>query len=117
MEAVMNIYRFTNSKGLMNHGVVLENLGDGANVLMDEFRTAPDRMLPPRYAYVSFADNKYVLAETKNEVLPLDHPVAWVEPEIPAIIKIMQAGKFPEWWKENQGRIIKKFIGGYKQQQ
>lgn len=109
-----NIYRFTNSKELTNHGVVINLLDHGANVLMDEFDTSEKNTLPARYCYVSFEKNPFVMAETKNDLLHINHPIAWHEQEISNIVKLMQSGKFEDWWIENQERVVKKFIGGYK---
>lgn len=111
-----NIYRFTNVHGASNHGVVIDLLDHGANVLMDEFATSEKNTLPARYCYISFEKNPYVVVETKNDLLPINHPVHWHEPEIANIVKLMQAGKFEDWWEENQERVVKKFIGGYRKE-
>lgn len=108
----MELYRFTNVHGRQNHGVILDRVSDGANVLMDAFVISDRVTLPARYCFVSFAPNPYLSVETQSDVLPLSTPVVWSEPEIGRIVALMQKGEFPDWWATNQGRIIREYIRG-----
>lgn len=111
----MQLYRFTNIHGRTRHGVCLEMVGEGANILADTWKPNDKVIVPANYAYVSFAPNPFVMAtNTKTELLPLDTPVTWQTPEIAQIVAMMQAGTFGEWWQQNQAQIVRKFINGYK---
>lgn len=108
------IYRFTNIHGRMRHGVCLEMVANGANILADTWHPNDRVTAPANYAYVSFEPNPFVAGKTKTELLPLDTPVQWRTPEIAQIVALMQAGQFDEWWQANRVAIVKKFISGYR---
>lgn len=108
------IYRFTNIHDATRHGVCLEMVADGANILADTWKPNDKVTVPANYAYVSFAPNPFVVAKTTTDLLPLDTPVTWQTPEIAQIVTMMQAGTFGHWWQVNRAQIVRKFINGYK---
>lgn len=112
----MQLYRFTNIHGRQRHGVCLEMVANGANILADTWQPNEKVTVPANYAYVSFAPNPYVMdnGRTKTELLPLDTLVTWQTPEIAQIVAMMQSGTFDAWWPQHRAEIVKKFIGGYK---
>ena len=110
----MQLYRFTNIHGRQRHGVCLEMVANGANILGDTWQPNDKVTVPANYAYVSFAPNPFVVARTQTDLLPLDTPVTWQTPEIAQIVAMMRAGTFADGWQANRAEIVRKFINGYK---
>lgn len=101
------IYKFTNSKGAVNHGLIIERVATGYYILFDSFDIAPGVQLPVRYSFVTGAPNGYVLPnDSRREVLPLDTPVRWQDHRMAEAHRRMQAGTFGDWWQQNRIDII-----------
>lgn len=105
------IYRFTNSRGRHHYGVAVEQVGNGAYVLGDEWSPKDGVTVPASFGYISFEPNPFVVAEVKHELLPLDTKVSWRLAEIAAIVRMMQIGTFAQWWAEHRPEIVQKFCG------
>lgn len=99
------LYRFTSAKGRINHGIIVDHIGNGANVIFDTFAVTERVTLPTRYAYVSFEPNPYVnRTAAKSEVLPLANGIDWQDPWMATVAEMAALGTFEQWWAENGGR-------------
>lgn len=106
------LYRFTSAKGRINHGIIVERIGNGANVIFDMFAVNDRVTLPTRYAYVSFEPNPYVnRTAAKSEALPLTTGVDWQDPWMATVAKLAMEGKFDQWWAEHAADERPRLLG------
>jgi len=107
------LYRFTSATNRVNHGIVVALVANGANVIFDTFAVNDKVTLPTRFAYVSFEPNPFVNKTTaKSEVLPMVD-VAWGDPWLAGLAKLVTAGKFDEWWTANEERERPRLLSRY----
>ena len=106
------LYRFISATGRINHGIIVEHIGAGANVIFDTFAVTDRVTLPTRYAYVSFEPNPYVnRTAAKSEALPLTAPVDWQDPWMATIAKRVTDGTFDQWWAEHAATERPRLLG------
>lgn len=101
------IYRFTSSKGAVNHGLIVEKIDTGYYILFDSFDIAPGVQLPVRYSFVTGEQSEYVLPNnSRRDILPIDTPVKWQDHRLTEAHRRMQAGAFGDWWRQNITVIV-----------
>lgn len=106
------LYRFTSAKGRINHGIIVERIGNGANVIFDTFAVTDQVTLPTRYAYVSFEPNPYVnRTAAKSEALPMVAGVDWQDPWLAEQAKRVMSGTFDTWWAEHAATERPRLLG------
>lgn len=110
------LYRFTSATNRVNHGIIVELVANGANVIFDAFAVNDKVTLPMRFAYVSFEPNPFVNpTSAKSEVLPLADNVPWQEKWIADLARMVKAGTFDAWWEENAAGARERLMHRYRE--
>ena len=110
------LYRFTSATNRVNHGVIVEFVANGANVIFDTFAVNDKVTLPTRFAYVSFEPNPFVNpTAAKSEVLPMAPNVAWQDRWLAELATMVMAEKFDGWWAENAEKERPRLMSRYRQ--
>lgn len=104
------LYKFTSSTGRVNYGLVIETLENGYSVFKDDFEIDDDLIIPARFVFVSNEKNQFVMGKTSSEILPIETVVSWRNSDVENVAKLMQQGKFADWWQKNSASISVKYL-------
>lgn len=101
MTEALRIYRFTNIKGDLYHGIVIRDTGEGWDLLMDS--TAHEGA---RIVFVSNKPNPYRhVTGMKTDLLPVGTSVRWNDKLLARAHTVLKQGNFDAWFEENLAKI------------